>query len=220
MNFSPKPSHLVRIAMPRALALAALAITGMILAGAAPAYCFPWSIDMFRGSTVQPLAVAPRVMPEGTLPVNGIHDNIHYGQPAAWESLEPALHPMTLEQMTVRLHNPYKPTPERLSHGKFLYLTDCAPCHGDNGKGDGPVAHLLRHPPFDLMKDVVRNIPDGFIYGYIRNGGIWMPSYNDSMSQPERWDVVIYLRDLEAKTPPEKETSTSSATASTSVASK
>ncbi|MGH8011881.1 MAG: c-type cytochrome, partial [Candidatus Binataceae bacterium] len=126
---------------------------------------------MFKGQTVQPLAVAPRVMPDGTLPVDGIHYNIHWGQPAAWNKLEPALRPMTLEQMTLRLHNPYKPSPERLSHGKFLFLTDCAPCHGDNGKGDGPVEHLLHHPAFDLMRGVVRNIPDGFIYGYIRNGG-------------------------------------------------
>ncbi|MGH7986561.1 MAG: c-type cytochrome [Candidatus Binataceae bacterium] len=208
--FSPRGR--ARAAMAWA-SLGALAIA-TIMAGAPPAFCFPWSTDMFKGQTVQPLSVAPRVMPDGTLPINGVHYNIHWGQPAVWSNLEPALRPMTLEQMTLRLHNPYKATPERLSHGKFLFVTDCAPCHGENGMGDGPVEHLLHHPAFDLMKGVVRNIPDGFIYGYIRNGGIWMPSYNDAMSQEERWDVVMYLRDLEAHTPPEKETSSATPTKS------
>jgi len=44
---------------------------------------------------------------------------------------------------------------------------------------------------------VSKNLPDGYIYGYIRNGGIWMPSYNDAMSSNERWQVVVYLRDLQ-----------------------
>jgi len=33
-----------------------------------PGICFPWSIDMFRGDAVQPMAEMPRVMPSGTLP--------------------------------------------------------------------------------------------------------------------------------------------------------
>jgi hypothetical protein len=48
------------------------------------------------------------------------------------------------------------------------------------------------------MTGVSKNLPDGYIYGYIRNGGIWMPSYNDAMSSNERWQVVVYLRDLQS----------------------
>jgi hypothetical protein len=57
--------------------------------------------------------------------------------------------------------------------------------------------HLLLHKPANLMTGVSKNLPDGYIYGYIRNGGIWMPSYDDAMSSNERWQVVTYLRNLQ-----------------------
>ena len=65
------------------------------------------------------------------------------------------------------------------------------------GRGDGTVVHLLLHKPANLMTGVSKNLPDGYIYGYIRNGGIWMPSYNDAMTSSERWQVVVYLRNLQ-----------------------
>ena len=153
---------------------------------------------MFRGPSVQPLAVAPRVMPAGTMPVDGIHYNIHYGQPAGMPD-EAAIPPMKLELMTVRLQNPLQPTPQVLARGKEIFETTCSPCHGLKGRGDGSVVHLLQHKPANLMTGVSKNLPDGYIYGYIRNGGIWMPSYDDAMSSKERWEVVVYLRSLEKK---------------------
>ena len=67
------------------------------------------------------------------------------------------------------------------------------------GKGDGSVVHLLAHKPANLLTGVSKNLPDGYVYGYIRNGGIWMPSYADAMSSDERWQVVLYMRWLEQK---------------------
>ncbi len=34
--------------------------------------------------------------------------------------------------------------------GKFEYLSSCAPCHGADGKGDGPVSAELKTKPADL----------------------------------------------------------------------
>jgi mono/diheme cytochrome c family protein len=34
--------------------------------------------------------------------------------------------------------------------GREVYLRHCAACHGELGKGDGPVAGSLRRPPTDL----------------------------------------------------------------------
>src|SRR5262245_49451595 len=70
---------------------------------------FPWSTDMYQGAAVQPLEIAPRVMPSGTLPVNGIHYNVHYGQPEGMPTTA-AILPMKLELMTVREQNPLQPT--------------------------------------------------------------------------------------------------------------
>ena len=166
--------------------------------GVSKAYAFPWSTDMFQGAAVQPLEIAPRVMPSGTLPVPGIHYNIHYGQPAGMPT-SAAILPMKLELMTVRQQNPLQPTPENLAHGRVLFETVCAPCHGQFGRGDGSVVHLLEHKPANLLTGVSTNLPDGYVFGYIRNGGIWMPSYDDAMSATERWQIVLYMRDLEKK---------------------
>jgi mono/diheme cytochrome c family protein len=36
------------------------------------------------------------------------------------------------------------------SNGKQMYVGYCAPCHGVDGRGKGPVASALRTPPTDL----------------------------------------------------------------------
>ena len=153
---------------------------------------------MFRGAALQPLDVAPRNMPDGVLPVDGIHYNNHPGQPDGLPGgADQAVPEMKLEAMTVKMHNPLQPTTETLKRGQQLFLTNCSPCHGPMGTGNGTVVHLLLHKPANLMTGVSKNLPDGYIYGYIRDGGIWMPSYDDAMSSTERWQVVTYLRNLQ-----------------------
>ena len=173
----------VRAPQPR-LAIVVAAMALFLVAGTGAAWSFPWSIDMFRGPAIQPLEVSPRVMPEGTLPTDT-------GTP-----------PQDLEQATIRAHNPLKPTAENIARGKELFTNTCMPCHGESGHGDGPVAHLLHAHGFDpknLVTGVSKNLPDGYIYGYIRDGGIHMPSYADAMNSDERWDVVMYVRQLQAQ---------------------
>jgi mono/diheme cytochrome c family protein len=34
--------------------------------------------------------------------------------------------------------------------GKQMYSSYCAPCHGTDGRGNGPVASVLKSPPTDL----------------------------------------------------------------------
>jgi mono/diheme cytochrome c family protein len=43
-----------------------------------------------------------------------------------------------------------RPTEVVAVEGQDLFLRYCAPCHGDGGKGDGPVAAALQPPPADL----------------------------------------------------------------------
>ncbi len=163
----------------RWLAAILLAVASCLLAAPA-AWSFPWDIDMYRGPTVRPLTVAPRVMPAGTLPTTA--------------GAEP---PMTRAQMTATERNPLQPTPENLADGKSLYATNCAPCHGDSGHGDGPVVHLLKTKPKDLVTGVSKDLPDGFLYGTIRDGGSAMPAYADALSAHERWQVVTFVRSLQ-----------------------
>jgi mono/diheme cytochrome c family protein len=158
----------------------ALALCVLLLAAAQRAGAFPWSIDMFRGESVQAMAQSPRVMPRGTLPIDG-------------EA------PMSREVAAATLHNPLKPNAPALAAGKSLFESNCAACHGAGGRGDGTVRFLLRVPPADLTAGVAAQRSDGYIYATIRNGSIVMPSYADAMSPKERWEVVLYLRSLQRR---------------------
>ena len=41
--------------------------------------------------------------------------------------------------------------------GQALYREYCAVCHGESGKGDGPMARALKTQPADLTRIAVRN---------------------------------------------------------------
>ncbi|MGC2278011.1 MAG: c-type cytochrome [Candidatus Binatus sp.] len=157
-----------------------LAVAFAIAMSPVPAACFPWSIDMYRGPEVQPYAEAPRVTPADTIPVHG-------GEP-----------PMSLEQATIKMHNPLQPTPENLTKGKEQFNTYCAPCHGESAQGNGPVAHLLAKPPKNLIAGTSKDLPDGYIYGAIRDGVLSMPSYAEEMPAEQRWQVVMYIRSMQS----------------------
>jgi mono/diheme cytochrome c family protein len=47
--------------------------------------------------------------------------------------------------------------PEREVSGRALYDEYCVACHGASGKGDGPAATGLPHPPADLTRIAARN---------------------------------------------------------------
>ncbi len=152
-------------------------ISALAICGSRRAMAFPWSIDMFRTESVKPLQEAPRVMPPDALPTKN-------GEL-----------PMSRVVAARSLHNPLGPTEDNIAHGKDLYATYCAVCHGMTGKGDGPVAYWLTIPPANLITSAGFQT-DGYMYGTIRDGGIVMPSYADAMVPKERWQVVVFLRYL------------------------
>lgn len=46
---------------------------------------------------------------------------------------------------------PWLETPDLVAHGKALYKTNCALCHGPGGKGDGPAGASLNPKPRNLV---------------------------------------------------------------------
>jgi mono/diheme cytochrome c family protein len=91
------------------------------------------------------------------------------------------------------LNNPYRAGSQTLEEGKALYETYCAVCHGERGKGDGPIADRIPHPP-SYTSDRVMQFPPGRIFHVITMGTSKMPSYASQLSADERWKVVTYLR--------------------------
>jgi len=96
--------------------------------------------------------------------------------------------------------NPTDPTPDSIARGKVFFDIHCAVCHGDEGKGDGPVAAYFKPPASDvanLTEDRIVGEEDGLIYLTISKGFQGMPSLGQNLTPRERWDVINYVRTLQ-----------------------
>lgn len=57
----------------------------------------------------------------------------------------------------------FAPTQDKVAKGQILYLRYCSACHGNKGKGDGPLAKFVNPPVTDLTEGVFkfRSTPSG-----------------------------------------------------------
>jgi mono/diheme cytochrome c family protein len=70
--------------------------------------------------------------------------------------------------------------------GQPLYQTHCAVCHGADGRGVVPGARNFN----DL--DYMRGETPANFYAIVTEGRGEMPSFRDTLTSDERWDVVFY----------------------------
>lgn len=106
--------------------------------------------------------------------------------------------------------NPFPITKDGLEHGKALYTIYCAVCHGDKGNGQGYlvreadpakgiIAGVYPAAPANFLLDTFVHSSVGRFYHGIMKGRNVMGSYSDKLSYKERWEVIHYIRSLEAK---------------------
>ena len=96
--------------------------------------------------------------------------------------------------------NPVPATPTSIARGRVLFGIHCAVCHGEKGRGDGPVAAYFQPPASevaDLTEERILEEEDGLIYLTITEGFQGMPSLAPNLTPRERWDVINYLRTLQ-----------------------
>jgi high-affinity iron transporter len=92
-------------------------------------------------------------------------------------------------------------TPALLEEGRTLYKTNCAACHGETGKGDGPAAGVLKPPPRDHTDAAyMSTLTDKDIADIIKMGGAvkgkpLMPSHPQFKDQ-QLQALVAYVRSL------------------------
>jgi mono/diheme cytochrome c family protein len=87
-----------------------------------------------------------------------------------------------------------------IARGDTLFHNFCWTCHGMTMAGDGPVAAQFMPPP-DLLAEATRKRTDGYIYMYMRHGGVVMPSYGNALSSHDAWDIVHYIRSMQKASP-------------------
>src|SRR5512145_3494511 len=92
-----------------------------------------------------------------------------------------------------------KNTVKGVGSAKKNIETNCVPCHGASGKGDGPAAAALPPPkPADWTSSKVAAESDGELFWKISNGRGAMPPWKH-LPDNDRWDIVNYIRTLQKK---------------------
>ena len=87
--------------------------------------------------------------------------------------------------------------------GLDLFKQNCAACHGESGKGDGPAAASLNPKPRDFSdKAVMSGIDDKKIVEIVQKGGAavgksaLMPPLGAALNEAQIQDIVAYIRTL------------------------
>lgn len=102
--------------------------------------------------------------------------------------------------------NPFPITKVGLAKGKELYNIYCGICHGEKGDGNGYLVSEsntnAKYPaqPANFMKDEFLASNNGRYYHAIMYGKNVMQQHRDKLSYEERWQVIHYIRSMQAGT--------------------
>jgi mono/diheme cytochrome c family protein len=142
----------------------------------------PWTHDLDNQRSIKPqeMPIAP---PEFSVPVEG----------------KEFARPLEVEQ---KLGNPVAKDTASVARGAEHFRIYCTPCHGAGGQGAGEVVKRGFLAASDLTGATARGRSDGYIYSYVRHGGAFMPAYAFALRPEEAWDVVNYVRSLQAGASP------------------
>lgn len=81
-----------------------------------------------------------------------------------------------------------------LTNGAKLFSAQCASCHGDGGRGDGPAGIALEPKPANFTEPAFRDTSPFHAFNAIRLGvpGTAMMPYGQ-LSEAESWDLAFYV---------------------------
>ena len=101
-----------------------------------------------------------------------------------------------------KMKNPVASSPESIKAGQQLFQKNCRFCHGADAKGNGPMAPEGTHPSNLTDDKWDRGSTDGEIFLVIQNGAgpkFDMKGQKSKLSETDTWNIVNYLRSLQAK---------------------
>jgi mono/diheme cytochrome c family protein len=99
--------------------------------------------------------------------------------------------------------NPIEKNEANLAEGKRLYEIYCAPCHGATGEANGTVttANNRAFPMgagFSYFTDANMALTDGQMFYITQYGRNLMQSYATQLNVKERWQVIAYVKQMQA----------------------
>lgn len=103
------------------------------------------------------------------------------------------------------INNPFPITTKGLAVGKELYNINCAICHGEKGDGEGwliseqnPNAKYPAQPRNFIDAEWTAKSNGAYYHSIVYGKGV-MGAYTDKLNYEERWQVIHYVRALQAK---------------------
>jgi mono/diheme cytochrome c family protein len=97
-----------------------------------------------------------------------------------------------------QVEKPWVESAEVAAYGAKVYSTNCAMCHGSQGKGDGPAGGSLNPPPRNLVEGKWKKGGDSVaLFTTIASGlpGTSMASFSH-IPVKDRWALVQFVRSI------------------------
>jgi copper resistance protein D len=87
-------------------------------------------------------------------------------------------------------------TAQSIVRGAQVYADNCAGCHGNDGRGDGPLAKSTPVAPADLTAEHIFEHADGDLFWWISQGiaAGGMPGFADALDERQRWNVINFIQ--------------------------
>ncbi|MBI1797981.1 MAG: cytochrome c [Candidatus Eisenbacteria bacterium] len=90
--------------------------------------------------------------------------------------------------------------------GAKIYATNCVPCHGKAGHGDGPTGVALKPRPRDFASPKeFKSKNDDEVFLVVSKGGpvlklsAGMPPWGGMLNKAQIWQVIAYVRGFPAR---------------------
>lgn len=105
--------------------------------------------------------------------------------------------PWVVPEDAKKVKNPIPPTQETLAAAQDLFTDNCSLCHGEKGIGDGPGAKAIKVKPANFTDaKLMAAETDGALFWKMSEGRGPMPSWKETLTEKERWELVGYIRKL------------------------
>lgn len=88
-------------------------------------------------------------------------------------------------------------TRDFLERGQQRFGIYCAPCHGDQGLGNGMITKRGFPAPPSYTDQRLLEVPIGYFFDVMTNGFGRMYSYKSRISVEDRWAIAAYVRVLQ-----------------------
>jgi mono/diheme cytochrome c family protein len=123
--------------------------------------------------------------------------------PSPSPSAAPAAKSWEVPEDMKSARNPMTASAENLKKGETLFKRYCIPCHGPEGRGDGPIAHYWKELPKNLSDPQRQDrLSDGEMFwkmsrGHRQGAEVIMPAFAERIPKAEdRWRLVLFVRTL------------------------